>query len=310
METQPTITTQNTTLAVIGDDDPFTAYANAMAPRNIVGTLLRFSKGDYLAGEEGAAVPGGTVMTANVGELLVGWVLWADNKPTQQIMFRVADGKPVPKRSELGHTDQERWEVDSHGEKRDPWQFTNYLPLLAESGELFTFTTSSRGGIGAITKSGGRHLFFRPHGGIACSAGRLGPHVDTRGLGGYVIWWPACGFEVLHREVIAPVPEWIVTALYRATPAPVLAVPVIKGASNTVVAAKLAGIISRAASAQEGERNSVTFWCACRLAEMVRDQMIGRGEAMALLIEAAARTGLSQREILRTASSAFRGAST
>ena len=161
-----------------------------------------------------------------------------------------------------------------------------------------------------ITKSGGRHLFFRPHGGIACSAGRLGPHVDTRGLGGYVIWWPACGFEVLHREVIAPVPEWIVTALYRATPAPVLAVPVIKGASNTVVAAKLAGIISRAASAQEGERNSVTFWCACRLAEMVRDRMIGRGEAMALLIEAAARTGLSQREILRTASSAFRGAST
>jgi len=132
METQPTITTQNTTLAVIGDDDPFTAYANAMAPRNIVGTLLRFSKGDYLAGEEGAAVPGGTMMTANVGELLVGWVLWADNKPTQQIMFRVADGKPVPKRSELGHTDQERWEVDSHGEKRDPWQFTNYLPLLAE----------------------------------------------------------------------------------------------------------------------------------------------------------------------------------
>ena len=76
METQPTITTQNTTLAVIGDDDPFTAYANAMAPRNIVGTLLRFSKGDYLAGEEGAAVPGGTMMTANVGELLVGWVLF------------------------------------------------------------------------------------------------------------------------------------------------------------------------------------------------------------------------------------------
>jgi len=163
METQPTITTQNTTLAVIGDDDPFTAYANAMAPRNIVGTLLRFSKGDYLAGEEGAAVPGGTMMTANVGELLVGWVLWADNKPTQQIMFRVADGKPVPKRSELGHTDQERWEVDSHGEKRDPWQFTNYLPLLAESGELFTFTTSSRGGIGAIGELCRRYSQHRKH---------------------------------------------------------------------------------------------------------------------------------------------------
>lgn len=137
-------------MAVIGDEDPFSAYADAIAPRNIVGTLLKFSKGDYLAGEEAAPVPTGTVMTANVRELLVRYVLWADNKPAEQIMFRVADGKPVPKRNELGHTDQDKWEVDSRGERRDPWQFTNYLPLLAESGELFTFTTSSRGGISAI----------------------------------------------------------------------------------------------------------------------------------------------------------------
>src|SRR5438128_173716 len=71
--------------------------------------------------------------------------------------------RPVPKRSELGHTDQERWEVDSHGEKRDPWQFTNYLPLLAESGELFTFTTSSRGGIGAIGELCRRYSQHRKH---------------------------------------------------------------------------------------------------------------------------------------------------
>jgi len=155
--------TQNTAVAVIGEDDPFTAYANAMAPRNIIGTLLRFSKGDYLAGEEAAPVPTGTVMTANVGELLVGYVLWADNKPAEQIMFRVADGKAVPKRSDLGNTDQDQWEVDSRGERRDPWQFTNYLPLLAESGELFTFTTSSRGGIGAIGELCRRYSQHRKH---------------------------------------------------------------------------------------------------------------------------------------------------
>jgi hypothetical protein len=142
--------TENTALAVIGDDDPFADYANAVAPRNIVGTLLKFSKGDYLAGEEGAAVPTGTIMTANVAELLVGWVRWAANKPTDHIMLRVADGKSVPKRAELGDLDKDKWEVDNHGEPRDPWQFTNYLPLLNESGELFTFTTASRGGISAI----------------------------------------------------------------------------------------------------------------------------------------------------------------
>src|SRR5262245_247235 len=78
---------------------------------------------------------------------------------------------------------------------------------------------------------------------------------------------------------------------------------------DTFVTAKLAGIINRAASAQEGERNAVTFWCGCRLAEMVRDQMIGRDEALALLIEASSRTGLPQREILRTVRSAFRSLS-
>src|SRR5262249_54575450 len=74
----------------------------------------------------------------------------ADNKPTDHIMMRVADGKQMPKRAELGDTDQSLWEVDSRGKRRDPWQFTNYLLLMSDSSELFTFTTSSRGGIGAI----------------------------------------------------------------------------------------------------------------------------------------------------------------
>jgi hypothetical protein len=142
--------TENTALAVVGDDDPFAAYANAVAPRNIIGTLLKFSKGDYLAGEEAAPVPAGTRMTANVAQLLVGWVRWFDNKPTDHIMLCVADSKPLPKRAELGDLDQSTWETDHHGERRDPWQFTNYLPLLNESGELFTLATASRGGVGAI----------------------------------------------------------------------------------------------------------------------------------------------------------------
>ena len=158
------------------------------------------------------------------------------------------------------------------------------------------------------TQRGGLHFIFRPHAEVGCSVGILAPHVDTRGQGkGYVIWWPAHGFEVMHREVIAPVPGWIVTALRPATPEPAVAATSIKRPSNSLVAARLSGIIARAASAQEGERNSVTFWCGCRLAEMVRDQMIRREEAMALLIEAAARSGLARREILKTARSAFWG---
>jgi hypothetical protein len=155
--------TESTALAVIGDDDVFAAYANAVAPRNVIGTLLKFSKGDYLAGEEGAPVPTGTVVTANVAELFVGWVRWANNKPTDHIMFRVADGKAVPKRAELGNLDQDKWERDNHGEARDPWQFTNYLPMINESGELFTFTSASRGGISAIGELCRRYSQYRKH---------------------------------------------------------------------------------------------------------------------------------------------------
>jgi hypothetical protein len=138
-----------TALANFGSD-PFEAYANAVAPRTIIGTLLRFSKGDYLAGEEGNEIPKGSTFTANLDELLAGWLLWSGGKPVEHIMLRVAEGRMLPKREELGYDDATRWECDSLGTPRDPWQFTNYLPLLDERGEICTFATSSRGGLTAI----------------------------------------------------------------------------------------------------------------------------------------------------------------
>ena len=148
---EPQISKANTELITVTDIDPLVAYADAISPRYIVGKLLRFSKGDFFAGEESKPIPGGTKLTVAADELLAGWIKWADGKPTEHNMVRVADGKPPLKRSDLGDQDRSTWEADDHGEPRDPWQFTNYLPMMDEGGELYTFATSLVGGLTAVS---------------------------------------------------------------------------------------------------------------------------------------------------------------
>lgn len=66
------------------------------------------------------------------------------------------------------------------------------------------------------TKSGsGVHYLFRLPNGVALksSSGHLGAGLDTRGDGGYIIWWPAHGGRVEHPDTITEVPRWLVEAL-------------------------------------------------------------------------------------------------
>jgi hypothetical protein len=147
----------------------FQSYGDQVSQKSIVGKLLKFSKGDFLVGEDNDEVAEGTQYVANMDELMVGWIKWSDSKPEEQIMGRVSEGYQAPKRSSLGDDDKSRWEVDEQGRERDPWQFSNYL-ILKTPGEndednLFTFTTSSRGGlnaIGELCKAYGKAMRQRP----------------------------------------------------------------------------------------------------------------------------------------------------
>ena len=152
-----------------------------------------------------------------------------------------------------------------------------------------------------FTRSGGRHLLFRPHVQVRNSQGKIWRHVDTRGAGGYAIWWPACGLAVLNASTLAPVPDWIVRKL-NPPPAPSSPAPSLEPSNNEH---KLRGILRAIISAHEGERNARTFWAACRLAEMVAANSLSRDTALRLTIDAAAHVGLSEREATRTAESAF-----
>jgi hypothetical protein len=149
------------------------------------------------------------------------------------------------------------------------------------------------------TRSGGLHLFFRHQQGLRCSAGKIAPGVDVRASGGYVVWWPAAGFPVLCDTIPAPWPEWLLERLSS---------PPRSTTSRVVVANEvtLMRLLRLVASARPGERNSLTFWAACRAGEMVASGLLRADVAADLIAEAATRAGLPFPEGRRTAWSGIR----
>src|SRR5262245_38014924 len=73
------------------------------------------------------------------------------------------------------------------------------------------------------TRSGGLHFLFQHHVGLKSSVSRLAVGVDTRGSGGFIIWWPAhLGLTADHHFApLAPVPDWLIVALTPTPPTPV-----------------------------------------------------------------------------------------
>jgi hypothetical protein len=70
------------------------------------------------------------------------------------------------------------------------------------------------------TRSGGVHLLFKHTPGLRNSAGLLASGVDVRADGGYIIWWPAHGFDAGGPEMT----EWpanVLVSLLRGQPSAV-----------------------------------------------------------------------------------------
>lgn len=134
-------------LALPATADPFKTYADAVAPTTIIGTLLKFSKGEFFAGKDSRPVAVGTHFIANLDATMAGWVKWINGRPIDHRLVRIADGLLPVKREQLGDTDTEQWQYDSRGERRDPWQQVNYLPLVDQTGEIFTLSVTQVAGI-------------------------------------------------------------------------------------------------------------------------------------------------------------------
>ncbi|MFJ7293277.1 bifunctional DNA primase/polymerase [Streptomyces collinus] len=128
--------------------------------------------------------------------------------------------------------------------------------LCARAGEELPPTYQVR------TPSGGRHLYFTapPGGKLPSSVKRLGPHLDTRAWGGYVVAPGSTtthgAYEVLDDAPVAALPHWLTALLVEpSTPAVAPAPLLIPEAVTRRARAALERETASVAATKEGGRN-------------------------------------------------------
>lgn len=162
------------------------------------------------------------------------------------------------------------------------------------------------------TPSGGRHLYYQAIRGreIRNSAGKIGPMIDVRGTGGYVVGAGSIvgsgGYEVLHDQIVELLPAWL--AELAAPPRP--AAPVVGPAATGSLYGRFRGVVEFVLTSEPRTRNGRLYWAACRAAEMVSEGKIDAVTAECVLLEAALEAGLrgGESEARRTIASGLRTA--
>ena len=169
----------------------------------------------------------------------------------------------------------------------DDWD--GYAQACDEHGDLPVTLT-------AQTPSGGAHYYFA--GDIKSTVSKVGPRVDTRGRGGYVIVPPSTGYEWVHKMRPAPLPDaWQLAADPPRPERPEITLSP-TGEANTKWGQRiLDGEIARVATAPEGTRNATLFEAACNIFEAVKGGHIPEAEARGSLESVALRIGLDRDEI-------------
>lgn len=107
------------------------------------------------------------------------------------------------------------------------------------------------------TRSGGGHLFFRHHEGVRNSASKIARGIDTRGNGGYIIWWPGHGGLISNVALPAAWPAFLLRELLRApepTPGETAWRERVKG-DDTYARRVVQRQLERVASAPPGQRH-------------------------------------------------------
>lgn len=140
------------------------------------------------------------------------------------------------------------------------------------------------------TRSKGWHLLFRHQDGIRNSAGKLGPGVDVRGEGGYVILWHAAGFPTVSDADIADWPEWLIDAMthrrvHQVGPAKTLI------AETKLIQRVIENAIYRVETATPGNRHYQLRAAACTIGGVLDAARLSASDVVSVLVSAAMRAG-------------------
>ncbi|MEU0667819.1 bifunctional DNA primase/polymerase [Streptomyces lavendulocolor] len=184
---------------------------------------------------------------------------------------------------------------------------TSFAALCERAGQTVPATYRVR------TARGGQHLYFTAPAGVRmkCSVNRLGPHIDTRAWGGYVV---APGsttrdgtYEVTDDAPVAPLPEWLATLLTEpARPATVAIAPLRDGTrAARVVLERECAVITAASEGGPSGRNNTLHRSACKIARFVAWGDLPRDVAEQAIQGAGESTGLPPAECRTTVRSAM-----
>jgi len=202
-------------------------------------------------------------------------------------------------------------DLDAHGELPEDWR---RLPGVSDGKDVLAQICEWAGmdwptTYTVVTPSGGWHLYFAAPAGNAIrnSASMIGPQVDVRAAGGYVIGAGSTvsgrEYEEIGEDDPATLPPWVGRLLspkHGQDPLP-------RAARQGTAAGRLAGLLRTVEQAQQGTRNERLFWAASRAAEMVAAGSADAREVTEQLVAAAVSAGLPDAEARRTIASAMRG---
>jgi hypothetical protein len=130
------------------------AYVDDVAPATMAGQGIRYNSkdGKYTVSATGEVLGPDTDYIAIADETQAGFIRFrGEGIQPEKILGLIYDGFRLPSRESLGDNDPSQWSTGLSGRPEDPWQSQVNLVLQnVQTGELFTFSTTSQTGRRAV----------------------------------------------------------------------------------------------------------------------------------------------------------------